>query len=314
MSSNIVEDFASLVALTQLYLLQEHTIHERLPADLESFLFFKRFTTNHPLSLLTKQTQKPEQPLPKNSEIPVEKIATPVSVEVIPTHQKTSIANPLSSQKQVVKATPPAPEKFSITTQNMTQITKKESIVAPATPDIQEIALEPMGEPPLSDFSSIKTSIIKLFPQYPINNTIPSDGEAKSLGISVKDVIIFTMNPSTEEELLLLRLCDAIQTRLAPATLVKHIHIPPEGLHNISLWDKFLQTSPLRLILITHTHLKELPHLQKSYRLVDHKTYLGRIPLLIMEEPSLYVKEPQRKAALWKNICSCIELKTQLVP
>ncbi len=57
------------------------------------------------------------------------------------------------------------------------------------------------------------------------------------------------------------------------------------------------------LVLITERDLNSLPDLKSLYSQVNGLHSLAKIPLHLMLDTSIYLKEPQLKSNLWKAIC-----------
>lgn len=179
----------------------------------------------------------------------------------------------------------------------------------------KEIAAVKIAEPPPpaeivapqqteTDFSDIKKILQSRFPSLAILPTPPDDSEANkaSENKSGSEVIILSFDKQTP--LFLKNLACAITQEIAPCTI-----LPASRLENEKAWENLLRQKQLKLLLSTDYGLFSLPNAMQYYREVPKqaKSFLGNIPLLLLTDLSLYLKEPKLKPTLWRAICQMIK-------
>jgi hypothetical protein len=300
---------ASLVSLTQKYLLQEHGVQDRLMTDRETYLHFR----NEAMSQKRQDEPAPKPPTrvspahaPRIAPAAPIVSALPAPPAPQPPQPQQVAVTAVSSPPSPKPPSPPAPPKmqYSPAIENIVPSPKPQELVVP-----EEIALEPMSAPANTDFASMRACVTKLFPHYSLTNEIPSDSEAKRLSCLWKQdpthtaaVALFSLNPQKAEKDLLTRLSEAIHQRLAPSALciASRIEETEKWLHLIA------QNTALKLILITPSHLKAAPQLHRQYRNEGNHHFLGRVPLHFMEETERYIQDPQEKALLWQTLCNLL--------
>jgi hypothetical protein len=318
-TQDLQQEFLSLVALTKLYLLQDYSLDARIATDSETFLYFK----NQALQQKEKGTGATNAQL--KQEIAPQMAPRPLSApqqQSMPTQPK-SIISLEKTIEPVAKATETTAKPALIATPTShpkKKVEEKPQVIAPATQPAKsaidgvykKIALEPpVVVEGTTDFTSIKNCITKVFPNYSLSTDIPSDEEAKRLSMlwmteqpfDAAVAILMGDLPVAESELIK-RLCEAINQRLAPAAVVQ-----PDAIEQKKGWEQLLAAPSLRLITTTRTQLKQLKNLCTHYRQIEGAHHLGHIPLLLMEEISLYTQDPQRKAALWHSLSAFVGKK-----
>jgi hypothetical protein len=159
-NSSIQSSLANLAAYMKQYLLQEYSLEERIPSDRETFLYFR----NLAMEQKKRETQKAQQPVVDVPKIVLQQIPAaqnppppPKPIPEVKIEKKplevAVVAAPIKKAPEPVQvAVTPAP---------------------PLSPQSQSIHLEPLTAPTTTDFTSIRTCFIKLFPQYPLIDEIP---------------------------------------------------------------------------------------------------------------------------------------------
>lgn len=279
--NSIKEQYAELVALTQLFLLREFSIKDKQITDPQTYTFFK--------------TQLPKEPIQCPSIQPVSIKTTPPkpTVNSMPLTPPSPIASlppitpppePAKPEPQIEKPIAPAP------------MIKKNSV----------IAFEPLPHPVPVDFHEIKQIFKEHFSHYPILEEIPSDQQAKTIKNAwqieqnIPPIIILSFNEQEKSRAFLHAIADAISRHLAPARVLSGPQIEKE-----KKWDLVLKSKELRLVIASDYGLYLLPELMKCYKEAPKqaKHYLYQTPLLLLSDLTLYLKEPQLKPLLWKAIC-----------
>jgi hypothetical protein len=90
----------------------------------------------------------------------------------------------------------------------------------------------------------------------------------------------------------------AINTHIASAKLIE-----ASSFENDKTWDNLLNTSSLKLILISEEDFKKLPHLAKLCNKNDKEQIrFQNIPALIMPSPDTLAQNATLKQALWNTL------------
>lgn len=168
-------------------------------------------------------------------------------------------------------------------------------------PHIDFITLE---KPPKNEISLEKTKKIieEIAPNYPLLQNVPNDEKARqiALGYQLKKksaaVTILSYKESPQGLLFLKNLAIAIDNCFLPAKVVSASEIEKEN-----NWEIFLSQEELILIIGSDYSIWELAHLIPHYREIPAKNehFLGDIPLFMLPDISLYLKEPLLKKSLF---------------
>lgn len=154
----------------------------------------------------------------------------------------------------------------------------------------------------LLDLSYVKTIYQKLFPELPILPTIPTDEMARKIANRWKTKnqatpisVLYFSEPGGQKELLN-AITKAIDVYYGPARLIQAELIEKE-----KQWDTFLSSSELKLVITLDYTLWQLTDLMKYYQETPQRM-LKNIPLFLLPDLSLYLKDPSLKRSLWKAI------------
>lgn len=155
--------------------------------------------------------------------------------------------------------------------------------------------LEPMGNANQIDTNSFKNILEGHIDNLPILETIPDDTKAKELQNkwrmprAIPPVAIISFDESPRYRTFLGNIAKAISQIMLSEVIPLHVFDP--------------NASTLRLVIATEQGLDRQENLKKLYR-ETHKgeRTLGKVPLILLSELSLYFKEPHLKAALWEEI------------
>jgi hypothetical protein len=181
-------------------------------------------------------------------------------------------------------------------------------------PHLDFITLE---KPTRNEVSLEKTRKIieEIAPNYPLLLNVPNDEKAKqiALGYQLKkqsaEVTILSYKESPQGLLFLKNLALAIENCFLPAKVVSAAEIEQEN-----KWEMLLTQGDLKLIIGSDYSIWELAHLIPHYKEIPAKNehFLGDIPLFMLPDISLYLKEPLLKkslfAALKKKISSITKI------
>jgi hypothetical protein len=224
-------------------------------------------------------------------------LATPSDAQYFRTTSKKAPEPVKMIPKQVVQETP-----------------RSKKLPLPAqVPIIQEAPKKPIEAPVPSpieapiknesfNLSYVKTIYQKLFPELPILPTIPSDERAKKIANRWKTKnqaapisVLYFSEPEGQKELLK-AITKAIDVYYGPARLIQADLIEKE-----KQWDTFLSCTELKLVIACDYTLWQLTDLMKYYQETPQRK-LKDIPLFLLPDLSLYLKDPSLKRSLWKAI------------
>ncbi len=284
------QQYAELLALTQLHLLQEFSPKNFLQADAQNFVFFKKQAQ--------MQTQAQAQPLKPQSSSqiispPPLPLKTPATPKAAPPPPVNTLPPPTPAPIAKLEDHTPKPSK-------MPPI----PISAPSTPkESTFLTLEPLGKASEMDLSEIRKILEERFPSLTIIDETPSDAEAKqvnSRGVLDKaaapEVVILYSNEPPLQQTFLANVAKAIQICLnSPAVIVSARKLENEG-----GWNTLLEMKTLKLIMISKDLFNSLPDLTKRYR--ETTQSLDEIPVYFLSDPPLYLKDPKLKQALWEGL------------
>lgn len=286
--TNLKQEFAELLSLTRLHLLQDFSRDEWLTTDPETFTIFKQHALQQKKNVQPKQI--PQPPTVKQYAPPPPPIASPQQPKPIPS------SAPLLPPKAKLGPKP---------LPSLTNIQSAPPEKKPPTKDTSAFALEKMPLPSPVDFTDVQKIIREKLPNIQVVDEIPNDSEAKRISnswqqaSSIPSVLVITFNESAKEITFLQNLTNAINDRLAPATLMSTQHV------EVTFgWEKMLNSKELRLIIASTHGLNAHTELMKEYREVQKqaKFFLRKVPLCLLSDISLYLKEPKLKIPLWNSV------------
>jgi hypothetical protein len=196
-------------------------------------------------------------------------------------------APPKSAHNPVV-ALPPAPPK------------------PPPEPIVNKGLVKPSIPAPLVNFTSVRNVLSIVAPELAIINEIPSDDLAKKLSERWKTknqtapLSILVYQESAEQRALLESIAKALDVYFGPAKLVN-----AEGIEKAKQWEMFLSVKELKMIIACDYTLWQLSSLMQFYKETPAQgsRLLGNVPLFLLPDLSLYLKDAKLKRSLWKAIC-----------
>ncbi|NGX41942.1 MAG: hypothetical protein K940chlam7_00216 [Chlamydiae bacterium] len=248
------EDFADLLAMTEIHLLQEYSRKDWLLTDRETYEYFKEFSSkNRPAPSAQKAPKAPPPPvIPKS----------PAIQKPPPPPRK-----PIPPKKPTPEA--PKPEQ------------KKEPLTS-STP----IELHPPSSPKAAEFADIHKILTTKVPSQKIIDSIPDDTHAKSVlnQWQKKDqnleVIILCSDKETSHLTFLANLAKAIEVHFCSASVIST---------KDQKLEQLLNTPELKLVICTEKNVTSLGD--------------SKAPILRLQDLEEYLKDPQLKAGLWKELC-----------
>lgn len=282
-------DFGELLALTKSFLLQEFKNGQHVFSDPATYEYFKKWrpkTAKQTFATPPKPVQAqrlPPPPLPSNPP-PLPSLPPPPAIELEVAQKVIPAVPPLAREEKPLET---KGARFSLT-------------------------LEPVNEVQEIELFSIRKDFAKLFPERQLLETPPDDALAKKMGQLWKaqqstppEVVILSFQEGPEQQFFLQKIKGAVNERLAPCVIFSALTIEKR-----QVWDKILLMEGLRLI-VAFDGIHSLPGLMSFYRESAEKTerYLGDIPFLQLSDLSLYLQQPQLKAALWQALCALLPSK-----
>lgn len=217
-------------------------------------------------------------------------------------------------RKTVVKVERVLEKKEKFTTENTeptearsAQMVKiKEPPPKPVVP-VVVVKEEPVVEPkPSFDIASVRNILSVVAPELAIINEIPSDATAKKIAERWKTknqsapISILLYQEPAEQRALLEQVAKALDVYFGPAKVVYAERIEKE-----KQWEMFLSVADLKMVIVcdyTLWQLNGLMHFYKETPALGVRT-LGNIPLFLLPDLSLYLKDPLLKRSLWKALC-----------
>lgn len=165
------------------------------------------------------------------------------------------------------------------------------------------IHLEPLAKPVEDSFSDIKKVMRGLFPSITLSEKTLDDTKAKSIKDKwkqvdvIESVIVIAYQESKQELDFLYSIVNALTIYGTRASLIFASKYEKKG------WDSLLNNSQIKFIIakehfIYHSRLKQ--HYKESAK--SGLFYLNEIPLFQLADLSVYFKEPNLKALLWKSL------------
>jgi hypothetical protein len=289
--SSAKEGYLELIALTQLYLLQEYSRKEWITSNAEDFAYFR-------------QQAKSKQSLPQLQKQIIQNAIESAPKTQLPTPAKLSLP-----AKEIIEPNKSTP--LNLDKQKSSPALKSAEETTPQIPIVQtNFDLSPMKLIDEMDLNDIRRFFSEKFPNQIILEKIPDDSEAKKIQNAWKQqktnphAVILLFNEGVTSQAFLSNVCNAIQLHLAPAQMILANKIEQQN-----GWEALLQTSEIRLVIANMHSLQAMPHLSKHYReLPKDEKRLGKIPLLLLPDISSYFSEPKLKASLWRSLCNILKV------
>ena len=215
---DLVSAYSELVALTQIYLLQEHTPKEWIFCDPETYQFFKARAQSN------KAPAEKAKAAATSAEKKIEKIV-PVEPPAKEMAEQQSASKPIPPEvKQVAEALPPQKAKPPLFTP------------------------EPLGAAKGSDLSDMQKKIAQSLPHVKIIETPP---KVQSKGVPQPRVVVLALGETGEELLFVHNVASAIDRLLMPAEVlslnkgggIRSVASPSQP-RRLKLGDSILESLP----------------------------------------------------------------------
>lgn len=291
----ILEQYAELIGLAQLYLLQEHKMTDRILSGSQEYLYFKEYALKRQTKPSTPVPQPPTTPQKIVNTLPVPSFSqkeaphSPVVVETIADNVETKrTASP-----------PPSPPTAKLTPKIETKDESKKTNAGP-----QGFVPAVLKEVEPTNLSEIHKAVVESLPGKKLLDTTPNDdvARARSRAWEQQAVSATILLLSFDDDLKHQHFLKDIQTAFnffgfdAKSIQAKEIE-SNDG------WNEILSSDQWRLVIGTESGINSLPLLSsKHLKVKEDKQYLGDIPVLFIADISTYLKDPSSKALLWKTI------------
>ncbi len=189
--------------------------------------------------------------------------------------------------KPAVKYEPPAPKPVVIA-----RAVVKEEAHPPAKPSF--------------DLSGVRNILSVVAPELAILNEIPNDAMAKKISERWKTknqsapISILVYQEPPEQRALLDQVARALDVYFGPAKIVQ-----AEGIEKDKQWGAFLSVADLKMVIVCDYTLWQLNGLMQFYKETPAQgvRVLGNVPIFLLPDLSLYLKDSLLKRSLWKALC-----------
>ena len=166
-----------------------------------------------------------------------------------------------------------------------------------------------LPEVQIDHFEDVRKIWAKISPQAPILEEIPGDAIAKKIATRWKtknitaEISILAYHEPPAQRALLEQIAKALDVVFGPAKIVQ-----AEPIEKEKQWEAFLSVPHLKLTIACDYTLWQLGGLMHHYKEIpNQKTrHLGTVPVFLLPDLSLYLKDPHLKRSLWKAICQTL--------
>ncbi len=205
---------------------------------------------------------------------------------------------------EILIAAPQKPPEPKI---ELPQIVPEPKIEAPTAEKVPEpkVDFQPPSIP-FSSFDDVRKAIAKAAPGFPIYEEIPNDAIAKKISIRWKTknqtapISILSFHEPPQQRTLLEQIAIAIDVHFGPAKIIN-----AEGIEKEKQWEAFLSVPDLKFVIACDYTLWQLNGLMQFYKEnpAQGTRILGTVPVFLLPDLSLYLKDPLLKRSLWKALC-----------
>lgn len=259
-------------------------------------------------ALYFRSSVKPTQPLP------VQKAQLKKLENFSTTRSEASLEAKENTEKKTSSV-------FSVSSSEVSErvVNKKEEPPLPPPPPIQTKPPEPSPVKSLAPVpfekpgphrdglaSPLASLLQKLAPHMAILRDIPNDAMAKKIANrwktknQITPISILSFHEPQKQKALLLEISKAIDIYFGPARLIE-----AEAIEKEKQWDTFLSDPNLKCIVVCDYTLWQLGNLMSFYKenALEPLRTLRNVPLFLLPDLSLYLKDPLLKRSLWKGLC-----------
>ena len=286
--NSLRNQYRELLSMAQLYICREYPHQKAKMVDPGVLDYFRRnYKPPAPLNHAPQQTaalMRPPMTSTRSSNLP--NVTAPASPPLQTQNQKPLPQPPIKIEQT------PVPQKQTINSRQPTTELHLETIESLST---------------ARDLREFGKFYQKVFPELTVCEAIPSDAIALKLKKGwlleqqIPPVVILSFHDHEDQLTFLKNVAQAISLRLAPARVLSGSLLEKEN-----QWEKVLNSPGLQLIIASDYGLYLQPALMNFYSEVSQqgKHFLNKIPLLLLSDLSLYLKEPKLKSLLWRAICN----------
>lgn len=163
------------------------------------------------------------------------------------------------------------------------------------------IELKPLHTTSITTSNDVLKHFQKANPHLFIHESIPNDREAKlkknawKITSRLIDIPIFTSQEMHKYLPFLKNLAKAIDYTFAPSRVIEIDHLERKN-----VWQTLLNPQYIRCILCPDLVLWASPHLASYYH--QKEGCLGEIPVMLLPDLKLYLKDPLLKRSLWQML------------
>lgn len=212
-------------------------------------------------------------------------------------HPKTSLPTPAPIQESIVLT--PIPHSREKKEDRLGKVAANQNA-------LDECVTVPKTAPPLEEFKKL---FQKIAPHIPLTETIPSDAKAAHLNRrwqakqQAAPLSILMYEETAPEILFLTAMQTALSVTWSPTAL-----IPSASLEKDDQWEAFLHAPELKCLLLSESTLWRLPRLLRFFKEypAQETRFLGKVPLLLLPNLSMYLQTPSLKRSLWTLLCQKI--------
>ena len=226
-------------------------------------------------------------------------LVSPQDADFFRKHLKRELPAPLPPKKvePVIIKQPLPPE----------PVFEKKGELPPPPPPLKESAPPPFDKRLLEiSLEDVRKVVLKAAPELPIIQEIPSDAQAKKIAARWKTknlsapISILSLSEPPAQRILLEQIAKAIETHFGSVRIVG-----AETIEKEKQWDAFLSAAELKLIISCDYTLWQLSDLMRHFKETPAtgERALKTIPLFLLPDLSLYLKDPLLKRSLWKALC-----------
>jgi hypothetical protein len=271
------EQFNELIQLTELYLLQEYKMDDRIKAAPENFSYFKQQA-----ALRKKDPSRHERIAPASRQAPSSSSAQAAAAPPLPKTNPEFPKPPVKEMQRDIKPEPSPSKKIDL-----------KPIEPAITLEKDPLKLEPMLPAKLRDFSELRHIIKEQVLHLKISEEIRTPKIIPAI-----DVIVLFLACTPAGETLLNNITKAINLQLAPAKLLE-----ASSMELNREWEQFLNPSSLKLIVIPQSDLSQLPSLSKLCKNNSKGLLLiNGIPALLIPDPEQLNNDPLLKQNVWNSL------------
>ena len=177
----------------------------------------------------------------------------------------------------------------------------------PNSPNLTARGIEKQSAPKtFFDLSSLKNVLSIAVPELAILNEIPSDATAQKISERWKTknqsapISILVFQEPAEQRIFLEQIAKALDIYFGPAKIVQ-----AEGIEKEKQWGAFLSVADLKMVVVCDYTLWQLNALLQFYKETQAQgsRLLGTVPVFLLPDLSLYLKDPLLKRSLWRAFC-----------